>query len=336
MADPDQDAIPAAAAPPVAGDKPAPVDTRAIPVGVDRWHSAGKLVIGALALVGVVAMILAGAGGLGRLQTFDASETNPAGMLEWRWAQADHEHIALAVAACSHIVDLTLAPVIVHQLRLDTGPDGQTLPWARRTTRAAVASVASVAPGSQPDFHLSNFQRTAIFLSDTIARARFENASNASTNSGHMYTFQFLIVTIGAITTILISIKSISNADQDRANSRLFFWIGIAAIVFSSVGTAASALNSFYSPREAYLKNASSLYSLRQLHQDLASQVTGILEGSGVKDCGQFDPIDRTNGIAEQVDEWITKLDKVINGTVSAGASPAASTNGTSPGTTSQ
>ncbi len=330
MPDQDQDAARAAVAPPQPADPAGPVNPP-LPAPPGRWHSARASLIGVLALVGVVAIILVGAGNLAGLHQMlpfaeksDGSDANPAGMLEWRWAQADHEHIALAVAACSHIFDLAEVPVIVHQLRLDTGPDGQTLPWARRTTRAAMASVAPVAPGSQPGFHLSNFQRTAIFLSDTIARARFENASHASMNAGRMDTLQLFIVAIGAITTILISIKSISNADQNRAYAPWFFWIGIAAIVFSSVGTAASALNSFYSPREAYLKNANSLASLRQLHQDLASQVTGILEGTGVKDCAQFDPIDRSGGIAEQVDEWITKLDKIVNGTISAGSSPAA------------
>jgi hypothetical protein len=278
--------------------------------------------VGAAALLGLAAVVLTLYVGPSKLyqaistpEEHAIGETNSPGMQEWWWAQADHEIIAAAVAACSNLLDLDGQPFFVRaQLRLGTAPDGRYFELVAPRTSA---------PPSQPGtLSLSNFQRAVIYLSDAIARARFESASAASINWSRMNTFQALIVAIGAITTILISIKSISSPEQNKDYSRWFFWIGIAAIVFSAVGTAASALNSFYSPREAYVRNERTLSALRQLHSDIASRVTSVM-GAG-QDCGKFDPAKKDEPNGKQVDDWTTRLGTIVSGSDSTSASPTA------------
>jgi hypothetical protein len=168
-----------------------------------------------------------------------------AAIREWQLARADHESIAAAVAACWNIQDLDVQPDFIRAaLRLDTWPDGSR----NRTFSASLEQKSSA--GTATTLTVSNYQRAIIYLSDSIARSRAEAATNASLNYSSMFWFQLAIVGIGAITTILISIKSIAPTGELPTTNNLSLWVGILAIIFSSLGTATSALNSFYGPRE--------------------------------------------------------------------------------------
>jgi hypothetical protein len=283
------------------------------------WRVA--IIVGKIALA-IVVIAIAGAvvhfgydyfepGGSARYRAAtELSRTSPAATQEWRLATADHEIIATAVAACSKIFDLGTQPSFVRaQLRLDTPTESR---------RGSVDGQQQ--KGS--NLVLSNYQRTAIYLSDSITRGRVEAATSANANYSSMFWFQIAIVSIGAITTILISIKSIAPAGNSSAAMSLSLWVGILAIIFSSVGTATSALNSFYGPREAYLKNERSLAALRQLHSDIAAKVTSATDAEHPDKCPKLDPSKKDDPYAKQVQDWTTKLGAILNAADSGSSSP--------------
>jgi hypothetical protein len=241
-------------------------------------------------------------------------------------ASADHKNVAESIAACSGIGTLAGQPAYIREeLRLDILPDG------RRFRSASVGDpnagepkdAASTAKG-QIVFSMSNYARTAIYLSDATTRARIESANIAYFNHTTMLWFQWAIVIIGAMTTILISLKSIVPGDDTL--KKLSLQIGIAAILLSSIGTATSALNSFFGPREAYLKAERSLAALRQLHSDIAVQTAGIREPPSKQDrkeCPTFDPAGKDDPLAKQVQDWKTKLNTIANASDSGSSSPS-------------
>jgi hypothetical protein len=248
---------------------------------------------------------------------------------EWRLAYAEHRNIAEAVAACSGIANLVGQPAAIReQLRLDILPDG-----GKRHDQDAKATVlkdvvfapepkgSAAEPKASSGFSLSNYARTAIYLSDEITRSRIESANNAYANHWTMILFQWAIVIIGAVTTILISLKSIMTADDTQRP--LSLRIGIAAILLSSIGTAASALNTFYGPREAYLKAERSLAALRQLHSDVAIQIGSIREPQSKRECPSFDPANKDDPLYKQVQDWKTKLAAIVSASDSGSSYPS-------------
>lgn len=247
---------------------------------------------------------------------------------EWRLASAEHKNIAEAVAACSGTTNFAVLPAAVRaQLRLDILPDGAKRGEEERKTEALKETVAletrgfAAEPKGEASLFLSNYARTAIYLSDEITRSRIESANNAYVNHWVMVGFQWIIVFIGALTTILISLKSIMTADDGAKAWSLR--IGIAAILCSSIGTATSALNTFYGPREAYLKAERSLAALRQLHSDIAIQIGSIRESQGKKECPSFDPSNKEDALYKQVQDWKTKLGAIVNASDSGSSYPS-------------
>jgi hypothetical protein len=64
------------------------------------------------------------------------------------------------------------------------------------------------------------------------------------------------------------SIKSLT-----AERSSIFTAIGIAGIIFSTLGTSLAAINSFYSPRSIYERDERTLSNLRSLHLQLVNGV---------------------------------------------------------------
>ncbi|MGL3105338.1 hypothetical protein [Bradyrhizobium sp. BR 1432] len=225
--------------------------------------------------------------------------------------------IAAAVASCSNIQDLDAQPDFIRAaLRLDTLPNG---------SRGYFPSKERQSSGT---LTLSNYQRAVIYLSDSITRSRVESATAANLNYSSMFWFQLAIVGIGAITTILISIKSIAPTGDSPTTNNLSLWVGILAIIFSSLGTATSALNSFYGPRESYLKSERSLAGLRQLHSDIAAKIASTTLQPPDK-CPKFDPKDKDDTYGKQVQDWATKLGTILNA-ADSGSTSSQNTSGTS------
>jgi hypothetical protein len=283
---------------------------------------AGAILIGVGAIV-AASWLFFGGHDRARGRTTDRAD---AAYHEWRLASADHKNVAESVAACSGIGTLAGQPAYIRdELRLDVLPDGKHFqPASANDPKAGEPRDAASTPKALAEFSMSNYARTAIYLSDSIVRARIESANNAASSHSTMLWFQWSIVIIGALTTILISLKSIVTSDD--ALKRLSFHIGIAAILLSSIGTATAGLNSFFGPRESYLKAERSLASLRQLHSDIAVQIAAIREPPGKQDrreCPSFDPAAKDDPLAKQVQDWKTKLNAIANSSDSGSSSPS-------------
>lgn len=247
------------------------------------------------------------------------SDVSVVAVQEWQLARADHEMVAAAAAACSNIQDLDAQPDSIRAaLRLDTLPNGDRGYFARKATEQKAAATPLV---------LSNYQRAVVYLSDSITRSRIESATTANLNYSSMFWFQLAIVGIGAITTILISIKSIAPAGESPSTNNLSLWVGILAIVFSSLGTATSALNSFYGPRESYLKSERSLAALRQLHSDIVTKIASTTLQPPDK-CPKLDPKIKDDPYAKQVQDWNTRLGAILNATDSGSSQSTSGTAG--------
>jgi hypothetical protein len=235
-------------------------------------------------------------------------------------ANADHFALAMAVAACSKTFDLGKQPKFISQLLLGIGPNGDHFALGNEepdsgTYAWSVGSDGNPTTERNLDAELapSNFQRAAIYLSDAIARARVEFATNRISKYFWMSLLQITLVVIGAITTILISIKSISHPNTN-ATSGPYFAIGIAAIIFSSLGTAVAALNSFYHPRELYLESDRSLLALRQLHSDVVAYVTSNADLEHRDKCLAINLKDRDDPKRKQLQRWTDRFGVIVAG----------------------
>lgn len=235
---------------------------------------------------------------------------------EERRARADHKNVAEAIAACSGIGNIDRQPPDVLDALRIRPPAKRNEPRPEKGTTVGIGNDAE-APGqdSSPTPSLSNYARTAIYLSYSITQLRIEAAYAAASSGQAMNIFQWAIVIIGAVTTILISFKSIISSDEAlKTYSRS---IGLAAIFFSAIGTATAALNSFYGAREAHFKAEQSLATLRRLQSDIAIQLASM------KECPSFDPGKPGDPSSKQIQDWKNKLDLIMTASDSGSATPS-------------
>jgi hypothetical protein len=234
---------------------------------------------------------------------------------EWR-ARSDHKNVAEAVAACSGIGNIDRQPpAVLNALRIRPPPKRNDPTPKEGTTVGIGKDAEAPAQDSSATPSLSNYARAAIYLSSSIEQLRIEAAYAAASSHKAMNIFQWAIVVIGAVTTILISFKSIISGDEAlKTYSRS---IGFAAIFFSAIGTATAALNSFYGPREAHLKAEQSLATLRRLQSDIAIQLASM------KECPSFDPSKPGDPSSKQVQDWKNKLDLIMTASDSGSATPS-------------
>jgi hypothetical protein len=183
-----------------------------------------------------------------------APRLNASAYAEFLAAQADHAAILATSAQCADQVANFKHPLKLDARFLAIAPDGRALP--------------DVVALTQPVVETPSYLLAAIHLSYNIGRARVDLAGRQIEDYVWLQVFQWAIVVIGAITTILISVKSMATE-----RTRFYQLIGTVAIVFSSVGTAVAGLNSFYSPKTTYEQTTRSLATLRQLHIQLASGI---------------------------------------------------------------
>jgi hypothetical protein len=239
----------------------------------------------------------------------DSAWHTPAGE-ELIRATTDHFIIAIPLSKCFKGVDLSLngsdqiAGQVSLAFLLGLQPNGEQS-WG-------------TSPSSAPDIQLNNYQRTILYISQSISRARGELASSAAQNQSSMISYQFLIIILGAMTTILVSIKSMS-----QGNTKPYFVIGILAVVFSASGTAMSSINSFVGPSEAYVRSERALLQLRQLHMDLELL---IAEDKNV--CKEFDAESLNDTRAKKIADIAGRLKEIVGQT---GIASNASSSGTTP-----
>jgi len=225
----------------------------------------------------------------------DFAHVSTAARQEWKIARADHQAVVFAIVPCLHLDTSAGQPGVLSGapiLDVMLADDRQRPLTANQDTASTTLKMTS-------------FHRAALYLSNAVARARIETMGSAHDSYSRMQYFQIATVILGAVTTILISIKSTS-----IDNTRLSLLIGILAIIFSSVGTATSALNSFYSPREGYIRNQKSLSVLKKLHMEIATTVSSQAE---------FDTCTAmTEENSKKVKEWSARLGGLFDDTETA------------------
>jgi hypothetical protein len=205
-------------------------------------------------------------------------------------ANTQHFYIALPISQCTKDADLVLHPphpTVRAKLLLFLQPDGQYRVWDK-------------SDGSEPpNLDLTNFQNAVIYLSATISQARLQTAAVAAESKRWRTWVEWTLVIVGAVTTILISIKSIANE-----RTRVYMAIGILAIIFSAAGTAGASLNAFYAPGDNYLRSEKELGQLRLLHSDVAKYVAGMRENI----CDKIDLNQADDVRAKEVKNFSTRL----------------------------
>jgi hypothetical protein len=223
------------------------------------------------------------------------ASANPGARQEWHFARLDHEAIAMAIAQClNRVGDLyNTSSLIYDQLYPSSAPTG--IFWGR-----------SSSTNTQFTPKLTTLQRSSVYLSNAIVRARVDTAIAVYDNYMRMNSYQIAIIVLGAITTILISIKAMSSDNKPP-----YFIIGILAIVFSSIGTATSALNTFHGHRESYSRNQRSLATLRQIHHELAIMMSSE---ANPDNCHQM-----TEDNNKRIKDWSTRLTAILNNAEAAG-----------------
>jgi hypothetical protein len=157
--------------------------------------------------------------------------------------------------------------------------------------------------GPTPEFALTNYQNSALYLSDAISRGRIQAAKAAADSDDKRIMYQWALIVIGAITTILISIKSMSNE-----RTSVYLTIGILAIIFAALGTACSSIIAFYNPNDLYYRNERALLQLRQLHIDLAAEVV-----SANDPCEPMDINKPDNPKVKRLKDLTTRLTGILN-----------------------
>ena len=228
-----------------------------------------------------------------------------------------HFNIALQISHCFPGLDFSkgidgLPGKAVIAFMLNMQPNGEER-WGDNT-------------GLGPDIVPTNLQRTVLTISRAATAERGELAASAAESRRTMLLYQWLIVIVGAMTTILVSIKAMSNATTDN---RTYFVIGILAVVFSAVGTGLASINSFTGPSEAYIRAERGLLQARQLHQELelqAAQETDL--------CRDFDPDKTDDPRAKRLADFSGRLKELVassgvGASVSSATSGAASTSST-------
>ena len=227
-------------------------------------------------------------------------------------ANTQHFYIALPISHCTKDADLALHPphpTVRAKLLLFLQPDGQYRVWDKPDGTKA------------PEINLTNFQNAVIYLSATISQARLQTAAVAADSKRWRTWVEWTLVLVGAVTTILISIKSIANE-----RTGVYLTIGILAIIFSALGTAGASLNAFYAPGNSYLRSEKELGQLRLLHSDVAKYVASMSENI----CASIDLNKSEDVHAKEVKNFSTRLGDIMT---SASAGPAQSSTSAVSGT---
>jgi hypothetical protein len=216
--------------------------------------------------------------------------------------RAQHFYVALPISRCLKGVDLTstgnIPGPVGAAFMLDLQPNGE-IQWNPA--------------GPTPELALNNYQNSVLYLSDAISRARMQVANVTGDSKEKMVMYQWTLIVIGAITTILISIKSMSNE-----RTPVYLTIGILAIIFSALGTACSSIIAFDSPVETYSRNERALLQLRQLHTDLAAEVV-----SANDPCKPMDINKPDDSKVKRLKDFSARLTGILNASSGAGGSSA-------------
>jgi len=237
----------------------------------------------------------------------DLQDTKSVGgevLAEWRRARGDHRIIAYAIAYCQRMratfasID-TMPPHVFSGLMLDLTPIGEHTfasvsqqgvqlaagtPALTQTENVPAAGSGEIGADEQKrdgrsdkTLELSGYQQAILFLSDAIGRARLAAASESANDKPDMRMLGWVSVVIGAIATLLVTIKSSMTAPQPNQKWMrvMFYGIGIIAIMLSGTVTALTSIKQFYDPSRSYKISNAALMELQRLHKTVALDFVG-------------------------------------------------------------
>jgi hypothetical protein len=188
-------------------------------------------------------------------------------------------------------------------------------------------------PSDSPEHkskQLDQMGRAFIQLSKSLAEQRFSLISRVRSSYLFWEVTTLIAISIGMITTILVSVSSTEFGRGDGGSQRL---IRILAIIFPAVGTAAAAINGFYSPQAEWGQASRTLASETQLHDQMALAVWRIK-------CPKPGDDDSAKPLMAFLEEWskrYTDIQAISNSTATpsgapgGGAPPGASPPGGNP-----
>jgi hypothetical protein len=224
---------------------------------------------------------------------------------EFAAARSDHAAIALDVGRCySEIGDpiqwspevraamlFELDENLMHRLPLKDGSVGQ-----------APKRVLSI---------LNPFHAAAISFSDRVSRNRIEFRRELENSRWWSDVYQWVIIGLGALATVLVSTRSIMTKEQKLAGV-----ISVCAIVCSAAGAAVSSINTFEGGQATALRDQRALSQLQQLHWRIASDVLRQPE--------LCDSSSKTvpPKVMDVVDAWRARLETILDSAVESLAKP--------------
>jgi len=222
----------------------------------------GWIVVGVAG--GVAAVVLVTLVTLASMWIRDALRPTNAGLIpaaykEWMEASTDPSTIVDLAGWCKSRQKTGQLSVSIPTSLLSVSAGLTTMP------RGAFAFDEKMAPKlDTPSYLLA-----AVTLSNDIARSRVDIVSENIRDYITMQVLEWIFVGMGAITTILIAIKTMGWSVRSHA----YLAVGIAAIISSSLGTATGALINFYTPRITYQRSSHALANLRVLHHQLVEGI---------------------------------------------------------------
>lgn len=223
---------------------------------------------------------------------------------EFGAARSDHAAIALSIGECyDEIGDpIHWSPTVRAMLLFEL--DEHLM--HRLTYDPAVDSGADgrAAPALNP------FHAAAISFSDRVSRNRLEFRRELEDSRWWSNLFQILILALGAAATILVSIRSVVEKNNNLAKI-----VGVLAIVFSAGGTAISSMNTFEGSQATALRDQRALSQLQQLHWRIASDVLKKPELCSA-------PETPPGKAMEVVDAWRTRLESILDSAVESISKP--------------
>jgi hypothetical protein len=281
------------------------------PPAPGRSHISGRtvvlLLVVSLAVIGGCAAAVYYASDIQAwvLKKSSAWET-PAGE-ELTRANQQHFLIASTIGQCFPGVDMAWdsngpSPDVAVPLILGLQPTGE-IQW--RSSKPA---------GKSATIKLTNYQRTVLALSNGITLLRMQLATTAADNKLTSRLLQTFILIVSALTTILVTVKSIIDKEASDTTRTM---LGILAIIAAAAGTAFASLNTAMTPGDAYAKSQHALTQARQIQLEL-----NLLVAADKRICKEFDPDKASDPLTKKLADLSNRLKDIVASSELTSGSP--------------
>jgi hypothetical protein len=245
---------------------------------------------------------------------------------EIRSSRIEHSAIINAILRCHHISDvngiskLQLKAIQYSAVDATDGTDGDN---RNVGGMSPVGTAASVAPNTE----LSNTDLSLSYLSRALMVERANTARSMNSAYNAMIIWQAIVISAGAVATIIVSISSRAVGIQADSSAKRF--ISVAAVIASAFATAVASMSTFVGAQGAYATDLKTLASLRQMHAEIATLVPS---GYDDKYCSQPPDQDKVKTINSYIQQWATRFSTIVGGASSSSQDDAKSSDTQSSG----